>query len=273
MIVARAFISASENPICGNHQKGKVFKAHMLEIYNDFIAEQEEKDKAMLDQSSQSTQEEYARKGVGKEDLYAERTPDLLYYRFKTILAPDVMKFMGIHETTEMASGWTEDMHTTACLKFYKKRYGRPLEFYAVFDYLCSKNKFSTFRTRAEEELLGKRPIGKKKARQFELDAKLVKTVLSEVLVKKCGEDHGVVSSMDSENGGSRVGAMGDAIQSISSVLKNVGAALMENMKAEQEMRLVQSIDTPDRKDFARKQMALRMADAEEQPDCIVGGR
>jgi hypothetical protein len=32
MIVARAFISASENPVCGNHQKGKVFKAHMLEI-------------------------------------------------------------------------------------------------------------------------------------------------------------------------------------------------------------------------------------------------
>ena len=30
-------------------------------------------------------------------------------------------------------------------------------------------------------------------------------------------------------------------------------------------MRLVQSLDTPDRKDFARKQMALRMADAEEQ--------
>ena len=61
------------------------------------------------------------------------------------------------------------------------------------------------------------------------------------------------------------VDAMGDAIQSISSMLKNVGAALMENMKAEQEMRLVQSLDTPDRKDFARKQMALRMADAEEQ--------
>jgi hypothetical protein len=74
------------------------------------------------------------------------------------------------------------------------------------------------------------------------------------------GEVHGVVSSMDSENGGTRVDAMmGDAIhQSISRVLKNVGAALMENMKkAEQEMRLVQSLDTPDRKDFARKQMAL----------------
>jgi hypothetical protein len=60
MIVARAFISASENPFLGTmHQKGKVFKAHMLKIYNDFIVEQQvEKDKAMLDRSSQSTQEE-----------------------------------------------------------------------------------------------------------------------------------------------------------------------------------------------------------------------
>jgi hypothetical protein len=52
MIAARAFISASENPNCGNHQKGKVFKAHMLKIYNGFIAEQVEKDKAMLEVST-----------------------------------------------------------------------------------------------------------------------------------------------------------------------------------------------------------------------------
>jgi hypothetical protein len=57
-------------------------------------------------------------------------------------------------------------------------RYGRLFDFYAVYKYLRDKNKFSSFRTKAEEELLGKRPIGKKKTRQFEADVKLVKAVI-----------------------------------------------------------------------------------------------
>ena len=93
-------------------------------------------------------------------------------------VAPEVMRFMGIHETTDMASGWSVEDHKTAYLEFYKKRYGRLFDFYAVYKYLRDKNKFSSFRTKAEEELLGKRPIGKKKTRQFEADVKLVKAVI-----------------------------------------------------------------------------------------------
>lgn len=55
------------------------------------------------------------------------------------------------------------------------------------------KQKFSMFWTKLEEEV-----VGKKKERQTDMDAKLVKSVLSEVLVKKGGEEN-VVSSMDSE--------------------------------------------------------------------------
>jgi hypothetical protein len=33
VIVARALIAASKNAICGAHQKGKVFKLHMFELY------------------------------------------------------------------------------------------------------------------------------------------------------------------------------------------------------------------------------------------------
>jgi hypothetical protein len=50
-IVAQSFISASENAICGAHQKGKVFKAHMFEIYCKCIEAQMESDKAQLQQS------------------------------------------------------------------------------------------------------------------------------------------------------------------------------------------------------------------------------
>ena len=40
---------------------------------------------------------------------------------------------MGIHETADMASGWSVQDHKIACLEFYKKRYGRPFDFYAVY--------------------------------------------------------------------------------------------------------------------------------------------
>ena len=55
MIVAQSFISASENAFCGVHQKGKVFKAHMFEIYCKFIKEQMDSDKALLERSSEAT--------------------------------------------------------------------------------------------------------------------------------------------------------------------------------------------------------------------------
>ena len=74
MIVARSFISASENAICGAHQKGKVFKPHMFEIYCKFIDAQMESDKALLERSSEATRDENVRKGVGT--LYPDRSGD-----------------------------------------------------------------------------------------------------------------------------------------------------------------------------------------------------
>ena len=130
-------------------------------------------------------------------------TFDSIYYRLKSILAPDVMKFMGIMEMTDMASQWNEDDHKTAYLELYKKLQGKTFDHYGVYEYLRNKQKFfSMFWTKVEEEAGGKRPVGEKKSRQTEMDAKLVNSVISEVLVSKGGDDN-VVSSMDSEQGAS----------------------------------------------------------------------
>ena len=130
ILVAKSFIAASENPICGAHQKGKQFKESMLTLYNRFAKEQIEKDQAILDKCSSISREEYIKNGMGKH-IPLDRSFDSIYYRFKSILAPDVMKFMGIMETTDMASGWNEDDHKTACLELYKKRQGK------TFDHNC----------------------------------------------------------------------------------------------------------------------------------------
>jgi hypothetical protein len=146
-------------------------------------------------------------------------------------------------------------------------RYGNAFYFYDWYKYLKDMNKFSAFRTKCKEDSLGKRPNGKKKVRQAEPDAKLVKAIILEVVVKKdykvCGSD-GIVSAYElSSNEGGEV--IGDLLQSVSNAIANVGTALLENMKAEQDMQLVQSLDTPDRKMYAKEQLALRMEETRDK--------
>ena len=208
--------------ICGAHQKGKVFKTHMLKLYSRFIKEQMEADKALLERGSEGTREEYMMKGVGVR--YPDCSADSIYYRLK-------------------ASGWSMEDHKTACLELYKNRHGRPFDFYAGYEYLHDKNKFSSFRTKIEEECCGNRPIGKKKMRQIESDTNLVKAILSEVMVKNepgaAKQSHSSASSGGNDNildsiidlsGGGSAGAggtmVGEVLQNISNVIANVGSAV-----------------------------------------------
>jgi hypothetical protein len=258
LMVAKAFISASEDPIFGAHQKGNVFKMKMHQIYSNLIKDQTAADKDLLSRSSMATQEEYIKQGVGA--VFCDHTSDSIFTRFKGQIAPEVMKYMGVQEMTAMETGWSLEDHKTACLELFKQRYGHAFDFFPQYDYLKDKNKFSTFRTKLEEELMGKRPVGKKKSRQAEADAKLVKAVVAEVVV---GESKSVGSN--GSNTLTNNDGMGDFLQNISSVICNVGSALLENMRTEQEFRLAQSLDTPDRKAYAKEQMALRIAETREK--------
>ena len=58
VIVARAFIAASENAICGAHQKGKVFKLQMFDLYQELINEQNRDNRTLQEQSSNATRDE-----------------------------------------------------------------------------------------------------------------------------------------------------------------------------------------------------------------------
>ena len=43
------------------------------------------------------------KKGVGT--LHPDRSGESIYYQLKSTIAPEDMKIIGIHETTDMASG------------------------------------------------------------------------------------------------------------------------------------------------------------------------
>ena len=120
VIVARAFIAASENAICGAHQKGKVFKLHMFELYKDLINKQNRANRTLLEQLSNATRDEYLKRGVGM--LLSYRSEESSFNRFKSQISLEVMKYMGITETTDMTSGWSMDDHKTACIETCKQR-------------------------------------------------------------------------------------------------------------------------------------------------------
>jgi hypothetical protein len=118
VIIARAFITASENAIYGAHQKGKVFKLHMFELYKELINEQNQANQTLLEQLSNATRDEYLKQGVGVSLSY--RSAKSVFNRFKSQILPEVMKYMGITKTTDIASGWSMDDHKIACLEIYK---------------------------------------------------------------------------------------------------------------------------------------------------------
>ena len=85
---SKVFIAASENALCGAHQKGNVFKEHMFDVYVAWS--QSASDKPVLEQSSQATQEEYMKKGVCA--IYPEHSADSIHNHLKGQIAPEVMK-------------------------------------------------------------------------------------------------------------------------------------------------------------------------------------
>ena len=96
--------------------------------------------------------------------------------------------------------------------------------------------------------------------------------MVSEVVVKKekmsswvvgsSGGSESLLSEFDTATAAGAPGqAMGNVLQNISNVIANVGTAVLEDMKAEQDMRFLQFLDTPYQKMNAKEQLALRMAE------------
>ena len=77
---------------------------------------------------------------------------------------------------------------------------------------------------------------------------------------KKFGDRNSIVSAAHAspgESGGTNNTSYAEWQNIGSNVIGVIGTALLENMKATQGMRLVQSLDSPDRKMYAKEQLAL----------------
>ena len=99
LLICKAFISASEDPILGASQKGKLFKKTMHESFVTLLEQQETYDRVMLAQVSQGTRVAVGEGLIGSGN-YDRRTIDSIYDRFKMKISCDVSKFLGVMDTT-----------------------------------------------------------------------------------------------------------------------------------------------------------------------------
>ena len=75
LLICKAFIAASEDPILGTSQKGKDFKKTMHERYKYLLREQAQMDQVNYSRASQSTRELLGDPSV----VYVQRNPDSIY--------------------------------------------------------------------------------------------------------------------------------------------------------------------------------------------------
>jgi hypothetical protein len=176
LVVCKAFIAASEDPIKGTSQKGNTFVATMYSSYLVLIQEQEARDRADYARTSAVVREEQL-----SPQVYSRRNGLSIYKRFKVNISPRVMKFIAIEKVTKMESGWDEEMYYNACKSSFANRYpkwGNFDDLRMCKEYLEGKPKFSDFSKLSDLGEKRRPPMGTKKAKQAESDKKLIAQLL-----------------------------------------------------------------------------------------------
>ena len=172
LLICKAFISTSEDPILGTSQKGKQFQDAMSATYHKLTKIQFEEESQHYNKLPEKLKAFYP-----VPVPYQERSTKSLFTRFKKI-STIVMKFMGIESVTLMESGQNSEDYYKACKTIFEQRYpslGKFLDYRSCKEYLEVKPKWSAYsklmtdnnnkRTNSTPASTG-RSIGNKKAKK-----------------------------------------------------------------------------------------------------------
>ena len=125
----------------------------MHKDYKDLIDAQFRADQRSFTASSEATKNAYGQAGFNAEAPYPERNPSSIHSRFKDIIAPRVMKFLGIEETLPRESGKNDEDFYLACKAAYGKRHPKGGNFDDLRqckEYLSDKAKFTSYRSKLQ---------------------------------------------------------------------------------------------------------------------------
>ena len=132
LLVCKAFIAASEDPVLGANQTGRSFKATMYKMYLMQTEKQAKYDQMMMAQLSSGTRSTLGKESVGP-GLYHPRTSDSVYARFKDKISPNVCKFLGVVDTNVKDSGTDNEDYIEECLEIFKQRVGHEFDYMECF--------------------------------------------------------------------------------------------------------------------------------------------
>jgi len=256
LLLCKAFIAASEDPTKGVSQKGSTFKKTMHEYYVTLLNEQEKLDKMAYQGSSSITCTflEETQPAV----VYARRTPDSCFTRFKATVSHRVQKFLAIESTMKYESGWNDEDFYNSCKAAYVNRYpkfGNPDDIKQCITYLRDKPKYTLFIKSLEKSNQGSakkpsvRPTGSKDAKQKESDKKLV-----EAMIGKQKNMDGSDNNPDNKKKDAFFDKLGTAVECISSIFA-------DKIRKEEEEVFVASLETPDRVEWKRESAKLRLVE------------
>ena len=261
LVVCKAFIAASEDPIKGTSQKGNTFVATMYSSYLVLIQEQEARDRADYARTSTVIREEQL-----PPQVYSRRNGLSIFKRFKLNISPRVMKFIAIEKVTKMESGWDEEMYYNACKSSFANRYpkwGNFDDLRMCKEYLEGKPKFSDFRKLTDLGEKTRPPMGTKKAKQAESDKKLIAELLGGGLLsaKKEGNDTSNLRTTIQQSNQSLPHPHAQLFSNIGNAISTLGSALTERWERDDNEKFVASLPTPDRKEWQQEQYKLRLAE------------
>jgi hypothetical protein len=212
MMITKAFIAASEDPIKGNYQTAAAIAET---VYTNYVALCVEQTKLNhLDVSKLIRNEERGTKAAPKpttnalerppNNTYKVRSSSAAWTQFKTKIAKECMHYGGIVTANALLLGDTEADSRDRCLSLYKMRDGTPFKFLNCWEFLKDNPKWKVFRDKMVNEIgvrtkMG-RPIGSKKAKKEKaIDLTVEREVERVVSAEKAKEPVPTTNSADSQ--------------------------------------------------------------------------
>jgi hypothetical protein len=187
LMVAKAFIAASEDPIKGNYQKAHTFRTHMFDLYKALCIEYSRVDHDFLTRTAVPTKPLTKKKVVPEASKYVpgmnlcqERNAESVWRRFKDRIAKDCMAMVALTYQSPLLSGENEADHKARLLEEFAKKEGKAFAFQKAYDYLKDRPKWTIYVGENEADKMPKRGKGTKAAKRIESDKKRVDRILGD---------------------------------------------------------------------------------------------
>ena len=253
--VAKAFVIASECPLVGANQKGKVFHRKIATEFDKLMACQYELDKTTYQHLGSA-----GREAVTVPSPYPKRKDQALWNRWKGTISPRAGKFLATEEfVLSLEKSGLNDPATFKLLvkEHYAKRHpslGDPRDVAEYAEYLRNKSKFHAWSKKEAATANDKRkktlqrPMGNKRSKMMEQDKAIVSAAVKAATKHSAASVSSVSSSAANQQG------------KLYNMLEQIGSQFVSHMEKDAEEKMIASLPTPERKELRKEQALLLLA-------------